>query len=84
MIAVAAAVLFIAAGAGMGGGPVLVPVYLLLGQFPQSVAVALSNTTILAGSTANVLCTAGKRHPLKNRPLTDWDLIILMEPATGK
>lgn len=43
MLVLAAIVLFIAAGAGMGGGPVLVPLYLTLGAFHQQAAVALSN-----------------------------------------
>lgn len=43
MFIVAGIVLFIAAGAGMGGGPVLVPLYLTLGAFHQQAAVALSN-----------------------------------------
>lgn len=43
MFVVAGIVLFIAAGAGMGGGPVLVPLYLTLGAFHQQAAVALSN-----------------------------------------
>eukprot|EP00775_Hariotina_reticulata_P001221 gene1221-1560_t len=65
-----------------GGGPVLVPVYLALGHFAHYTAVALSNSTILAGSCANVLCNARKRHPFKNKPMVDWDLILLMEPPT--
>jgi len=52
-----------------GGGPVLVPVYLALGHFTHYTAVALSNSTILAGSCANVLCNARKRHPFKNKPM---------------
>eukprot|EP00882_Tetradesmus_deserticola_P017110 GHRQ01018311.1.p1 GENE.GHRQ01018311.1~~GHRQ01018311.1.p1 ORF type:complete len:207 (+),score=29.19 GHRQ01018311.1:193-813(+) len=75
-------VLFIAAGAGMGGGPVLMPIYLTLGAFTQQAAVALSNSTILAGSVANVLCNGRRRHPFKDRPLVDWDLILLMQPPT--
>lgn len=43
MFVIAGIVLFVAAGAGMGGGPVLVPVYLTLGGFLQQAAVALSN-----------------------------------------
>lgn len=43
MLMIAGIVLFIAAGAGMGGGPVLVPLYLTLGAFHQQAAVALSN-----------------------------------------
>eukprot|EP00879_Flechtneria_rotunda_P001978 GHRR01002153.1.p1 GENE.GHRR01002153.1~~GHRR01002153.1.p1 ORF type:complete len:776 (+),score=239.30 GHRR01002153.1:136-2463(+) len=79
---VAGIVLFIAAGAGVGGGPVLVPVYLSLGAFSTAAAVALSNSTILAGSVANTLCNMRKRHPFRDRPLVDWDLILLMQPPT--
>jgi hypothetical protein len=45
------------------------PIYLTLGAFTQQAAVALSNSTILAGSIANVLCNGRKRHPFKDRPL---------------
>jgi uncharacterized membrane protein YfcA len=61
--------LLLVCSAGMGGGPVLMPIYLTLGAFTQQAAVALSNSTILAGSIANVLCNGRKRHPFKDRPL---------------
>jgi hypothetical protein len=25
---------------------------------------------------------ASKRHPLEDRPLVDWDLVLIMEPLT--
>lgn len=78
LLVVAAIVLFIAAGAGMGGGPLLVPAFLLLGQFNQYAAVALSNATICAGSLASVTLNLRKRHPTHNKPLVDWDIMLLM------
>lgn len=77
-------VLLVAAGGGVGGGPLLVPLYLLLGRFTNTKAVALSNAAILAGSVANVLVVVPRRrHPIKDRPLVAWDLITLMQPPTS-
>ncbi len=61
---------------------VLVPVYLLLGHFSNTAAVALSNSTIAAASLSNVAVVFQKRHPLKDRPLVDFDLVLLMAPTT--
>ena len=105
---IAAAGLFIAAGGGLGGGGILVPVYILLlgarlavcappcsgswcmiqarvprrAGFSTNIAVALSNITIVGGSIANFAFNVGKRHHFLDRPLIDWDLILVMEPAT--
>tara|TARA_B110000305_G_scaffold220524_1_gene262447 strand:- start:59 stop:319 length:261 start_codon:yes stop_codon:yes gene_type:complete len=45
--------LAIAAGGGIGGGGILVPIYILVGKFPPSLAVPLSNVTILGGAVGN-------------------------------
>lgn len=74
--------LFIAAGAGVGGGPVLVPLYLIAGALTNVAAVALSNVTILAGSVASTGCNLFKRHPWRAGPLINYDLILLMQPPT--
>jgi uncharacterized membrane protein YfcA len=42
----------------------------------------LSNVTVFGGSVANTLLNIRKRHPLADRPLIDWDLILVMEPLT--
>lgn len=42
--------LSLAGGAGIGGGAILVPVYLMLRGWPTAVAVALSNVTILVSA----------------------------------
>ena len=50
--------------------------------FSTNIAVALSNITIVGGSIANFAINVGKRHHFLDRPLIDWDLILMMEPAT--
>jgi hypothetical protein len=61
--------LLLAAGGGIGGGGILVPLYVLVGRFAPKEAVPLSNITILGGAIANVLFNYWKRHPSADRPL---------------
>ena len=44
--------------------------------------IPLSNITVFGGAIANMLLNSRKRHPLADRPLIDWDLILVMEPMT--
>lgn len=139
-LAVATVAIFVAAGGGIGGGGVLVPLYAsllgereafacllhvialkahlqggsqchrhradclapakkhlrasaaasvtlmtshaLLAGFPAKYAVAMSNFTIVGGACANLLFNINRRHSFKPKPLIDWDLILVMEPAT--
>ena len=77
--------LVLAAGGGIGGGGILVPVYILVLGFPSKLAIPLSNVTVLGGAVANTLHNARRRHPghpAVDRPLIDWDLILVMEPPT--
>ena len=74
--------LMIAAGGGVGGGGILVPIYILVFGFSPKHAIPLSNVTVFGGAIANTIYTTGKRHPLADRPLVDWDLILVMEPLT--
>ncbi|KAL7544691.1 hypothetical protein ACHAWF_010832 [Thalassiosira exigua] len=74
--------LMIAAGGGIGGGGVLVPIYILVMNFSPKRAIPLSNVTVFGGAVANTLLNFAKRHPLADRPLVDWDLILVMEPLT--
>lgn len=74
--------LMIAAGGGIGGGGILVPIYILVMGFTPKHAIPLSNITVFGGSLANTFLNASKRHPLADRPLVDWDLILIMEPLT--
>ena len=50
--------------------------------FSAKHAIPLSNITVLGGAVANTVLNANKRHPLADRPLVDWDLILVMEPLT--
>lgn len=51
-------------------------------HFSPKHAIALSNVTVFGGSLANAMFNFSKRHPLADRPLIDWDLILVMEPLT--
>jgi len=72
--------LTIAAFGGIGGGGVLLPIYILVLHFHMKEAVALANATILGGAIANVWFASQTRHPYADRPLIAWDLILLFEP----
>ena len=74
--------LVVAAGGGIGGGGILVPIYILVMGFSPKHAIPLSNITVFGGAIANVMLNMPKRHPIADRPLVDWDLILVMEPLT--
>jgi len=80
--AVSAFLIMVAAGGGIGGGGVLVPTYIFILGFKPHLAIPLSNATILGSSLANCILNARKRHPTANRPLIDWDIMLVMEPLT--
>lgn len=66
----------------LGGGGILVPIFILVMGFSPKYAIPLSNVTILGGSIMNMVMNVSKRHPSADRPLVDWDLILIMEPLT--
>lgn len=72
----------IAASGGIGGGGILVPLLILVYDFHPKYAIPLSNFTILGSSITNMILNFSKRHPDADRPLVDWDLILVMEPLT--
>ena len=74
--------LILAAGGGIGGGGILMPIYILILEFPVKRAIPLVNVTVFGGAIANTILNVPKRHPLIDRPLVDWDLILVMEPLT--
>lgn len=74
--------LMISASGGIGGGGILVPLLIIVFGFKPKYAIPLSNVTILGSSITNVILNLPKRHPDADRPLIDWDLILLMEPIT--
>lgn len=74
--------LLTAAGGGIGGGGILVPIYTLVLHFTPKHAIPLANVSVFGGACANVLLNLSKRHPDVDRPLVDWNLILMMEPLT--
>jgi len=78
----AAVLIMIAAGGGIGGGGVLVPTYIFVLGFEPKYAIPLSNCTILGSSISNLILNVSKRHPKADRPLIDWDIMLMMEPLT--
>lgn len=74
--------LMIAASGGIGGGGIIVPLLILVFGFTPKMAIPLSNFTILGSSLTNMLMNLSKRHPFADRPLVDWNLIMVMEPLT--
>jgi hypothetical protein len=75
--------LILAAGAGIGGGGILVPVFILVFGFCIKHAIPLASVTVLGGAIANNMLNARKQHPeYPSRPAIDWDLIVQLEPMT--
>ncbi|KAG7389583.1 hypothetical protein PHYBOEH_007401 [Phytophthora boehmeriae] len=70
------------AGGGVGGGGLLVPMYILSGLNPKH-AIPLSKVTIFGSAIAVYVVNFRRKHPLnRNRPLIDFALVGLMEPMT--
>ena len=59
--------LILASGGGIGGGGMLVPIYILVMGFLPKHAIPLSNVTVFGGAVANYWGNWGKRHPLADR-----------------
>ena len=70
-------------GGGLGGGGLLVPLFMLVLQLNPHDAIPLSKATIFGNSIASLLINARKRHPNEmDRPLIDFESMMLMEPMT--
>lgn len=67
-----------ASGGGIGGGGLLVPLYINVYSLDTSYAIPLSIATIFGGQIANLWWNGPKKHPTaKTRSLIDWDLALL-------
>lgn len=73
----------LAAGGGVGGGGLLVPIFILVLNFETNRATALSLATISGGSLANLFTYVQRYHPLtvRRRPLIDYDAVLLFSPG---
>jgi hypothetical protein len=65
---------------GIGGGGLVVPIYIIALGLPTRIAIPLGSVTVFGGSMAGLLLNLRRRHPLADRPIIDWDLILVMEP----
>jgi hypothetical protein len=65
---------------GIGGGGLVVPCYVIVTRLTLKQAIPLGSVTVLGGSLAALILNLKRRHPLADRPIIDWDLILVMEP----
>eukprot|EP00945_MAST-04E_sp_MAST-4E-sp1_P002011 g2011.t1 len=68
----------LASGAGIGGGGIYVPLFILFGWGKGAVERSLGASTGLA--IAMITMIAPRRHPVRNRPLMDFEATLLLEP----
>jgi hypothetical protein len=73
--------LLLGASGGIGGGGIAVPVYLLVSGLSPKTAMGVGSVTILGGTMASTYINISRRHPLADRPLIDWDLVLVMQPV---
>ena len=66
---VIALALLLASAGGIGGGGILVPLFIMAFGWTPRYAIPLSNITIFAGGLMNTLVNFQKRHPNVDRPL---------------
>jgi uncharacterized membrane protein YfcA len=75
--------LIVAAGGGIGGGGILVPMYMIFLRFRPKHAIALSNFTILGGAITNTWFNVqNSDFPDRGGAVIDWNIIVMMEPST--
>ena len=58
------------------------PVYILVAGLTPKMAIPLGAVTVFGGSVASTYMNAQRRHPLADRPIIDWDLVLVTEPLT--
>jgi Sulfite exporter TauE/SafE len=73
--------MLLGASGGAGGGGVVVPIYILVLGLPIQAAIPVGAMTILGAAIAATCLNWHRRHPLADRVLIDWDLILIMEPV---
>jgi uncharacterized membrane protein YfcA len=69
----------LAAGAGVGGGGLFVPIYAILLGVGGKPAVPLSKCTILGAAIGNFVDISRARHPTAERPLIDYEVSTFMQ-----
>jgi uncharacterized membrane protein YfcA len=69
----------LAAGAGIGGGGLFVPIYAILLDVGAKPAVPLSKCTILGAAIGNFVSIGFGKHPNADRPLIDYETSTFMQ-----
>merc|ERR1719487_2727364 len=71
----------LAAGAGIGGGGLFVPLFAFILGVGAKAAVPMSKATILGGALGNMMSLAFARHPdsSRNKPLIDYEASTFMQ-----
>lgn len=69
-----------AAGGGIGGGGLYVPLLLIIIEFDAKEAVPVSQACIVGAAMAHFLLNAPRKHPVKNIPVIDYGALLTMEP----
>jgi len=70
------------AGAGIGGGALYVPILIIFCSFPAHYAIPTSKALIFGGTLATTLFNLKKRHVKFDRPLINFNIAALMQPAS--
>lgn len=68
------------AASGLGGGPLMTPTFILIWFFSSYDAIPLSQLVIFCSCLMTIYVRMQQRHPEANRPMIDWDLLVLLEP----
>ncbi|GAQ79300.1 hypothetical protein KFL_000280050 [Klebsormidium nitens] len=71
----------LANAAGVGGGGLFVPMFNLLLGFDAKSATSLSQAMITGGAITSFFYNLMLQHPTQKKPLIDYDICLLLEPA---
>jgi len=69
-----------AAGGGIGGGGLYVPLLMIVIGFDAKEAVPVSQGCIVGAAIAHLILNAPKKHPLKEIPVVDYAALLVLEP----
>ena len=72
----------LAAGGGLGGGGLFVPIFILVVGLKTEEAIPLSQAMIFGGSIANLILNAGVSHPDDPaRSVIDFQTLLVLQPT---
>lgn len=82
---VAAALVFflisgLALSVGIGGGGLYVPLLMIITGFQLRQATAVSQACLAGGATTALIYNLRQRHPSGQKPMIDYDLLLVMGP----